>query len=375
VDTGESFQSKIIKRAVVAMNFKRSTQLRLEQEGRFVRQNAEQQEPGKRLRQTLQVDDHVVQGRKVYVISPRLDRAPDSIPTGVPNPLQVLASPRETLTVLYLHGGAYMAGFLPMHWRFIQQLVKLTGARIIAPDYALAPQATWHEAFSLLDAVHGTMLSNLDPKSLVVMGDSAGAGLALAWCMHLRDGRTMNELEKVPRYPDFADGAVGSPQGGVAQISSCRTNDRSVGSPQGGVALHPGLLVLLSPWLDVTMTNPEIFRIEPDDPYLSVESLQYAGCQWAGTLPRHEWQVSPLHGDLSGLPPVTVFTGTADVLNPDARLFCDRMSGVGGTVDFHQYDHMMHDWMMFRMPEATRCMEELVSILQKSKREPKRKVD
>ena len=175
-------------------------------------------------------------------------------------------------TVFYIHGGAYRYDFLSSHWRFIEKLVKETNALVIAPGYRLAPYATYKEAFELIVPLYKKHCAEHPEKKIILMGDSAGGGLALALAEYFK--------AEGMRLPDE--------------------------------------LILFSPWVDVSMENEEIPKYQPKDPMIEAASAGAVAKRWAGDLDIHDPKVSPLYGDLSGLRNVTVFIGTEEVLYPDA---------------------------------------------------------
>jgi acetyl esterase/lipase len=73
-----------------------------------------------------------------------------------------------------------------------------------------------------------------------------------------------------------------------------------------------------------------------------------------------------VYADFTGFPPTAVFTGTRDILNPDARRMRDTAIGSGVRVDFHEYDGMFHDWIMQPAPEGARARRQLAQFLQKT---------
>lgn len=178
---------------------------------------------------------------------------------------------RSPYVVFYIHGGAYFMDFTAAHWLFIERLVKETNAQVVAPGYRRAPFATWKQAFDLITPVYRHCCAACPDRKIILMGDSAGGGLSLALTEHFK---------------------------------------------AGGLRL-PDELILLSPWVDVSMDNPEIPALQPKDPFLSVPSLVATGKRWAGDVDVHDWRVSPIYGDLKGIRHVTVFAGTDGILYPD----------------------------------------------------------
>ena len=182
--------------------------------------------------------------------------------------------------VIYLHGGAYTQEMTTTHWKFIEQLAARTGARVVVPIYPLAPTATASLTVPHMVELVSRIGEANAARGLVIMGDSAGGGMALALTQQLRDlGQ---------RLPDQ--------------------------------------LILISPWLDITVADPRARLIEARDPMLAIAGLQGAGLAYAGDLELTDPLVSPLFGNLTGLPPMLCFTGDADVLNPDSLTLADKLT-------------------------------------------------
>ncbi len=213
--------------------------------------------------------------------------------------------------VLYLHGGAYVGESSAHHWRFLARLARAARATITVPIYTLAPRATAREVVAEVMGVQRELAAP------VVMGDSAGAGLALA----------------------------------AAQAARAQGRDT------------PRELVLLSPWVDATMTNPGITAVAPRDPVLGIEAVALAGMLYAGPDGPAGPLASPVNGDLAGLGHVTILIGTRDVFLPDARRLRDGLQTAGTPVTYVEEPGMLHDWMLLPIPEAARAVERLAGIV------------
>ncbi|MBD2763209.1 MMPL family transporter [Kocuria sp. cx-116] len=171
--------------------------------------------------------------------------------------------------IVYWHGGGYVNAMVRTHWRFLDELIKRTGATVLVPSYALAPVHTVDEVEPLVD---GTLeLARTLGSHVYFMGDSSGGGLALAQAQRLRDK-------------------------GVAPLDG---------------------LVLIAPWVDVTLTNPEIAEYEAKDNMLSVKKLRLSGRWWAGERDVRDPLVSPAYGSYDRLPRTLVTQGDHDILYPD----------------------------------------------------------
>ena len=216
--------------------------------------------------------------------------------------------------VLYLHGGAYVGGFESVHWQFIAQLVRRSGASVSAPEYPLAPGSTVSTTLAWTVGLYADLVA--DGRPLVVMGDSAGAGLALSLAVAARDQ-------------------------GLAP---------------------PARLVLLSPWLDVGMTSAAGADLDRGDLILSRASLVHAGRLYAGAEGVNDPRASPLFADLSGLPPTTVYCGGDDQLVVDARRLAERQASLPAwELAIREAPGMVHVWMFFDfLPEAKEALDAIV---------------
>ena len=224
---------------------------------------------------------------------------------------------RKKQYILFIHGGAYAANFTPGHWFLIGALVDKLNCTVIAPDYPLTPEETVDNVFEMLIPVYKDLIERVGAEHVTLMGDSSGGGLALALSQHLH-------------------------QKGIVQASQ---------------------LFLLSPWLDVTMDNPEIIEIDKLDPILNIQGLIDAGIAYAGNLDRRNYLVSPLFGSLEGLPPITLFIGDNDILMPDCRKFKEKAESKGYTIDYHEIKGLLHDGMLYLTPEGKDCRLKIFDIL------------
>ena len=169
----------------------------------------------------------------------------------------------NSMTILYLHGGAYVGELQPEHWEFIGKIVTDTGATVIVPDYPLAPKYTYKDVFNMIEPLYKEIVDKVGTDNIVVMGDSAGGGIGLAL------------VEKITEDSNYN---------------------------------IPSKTILISPWLDVRMTNPEIDKVQENDKELNRETLRLAGLSYAGIDGIDSKLVNPIDGDISKLKNVTIFT-------------------------------------------------------------------
>ena len=219
-------------------------------------------------------------------------------------------------TVIYLHGGSYVNQITKFHWRAADCLASACRAEIIVPLYTLAPYGTWKEAFELLEDVYARCRAGYPERPVILMGDSAGGGLALALC------------------EEFAEKGVPQP-------------DRAV---------------LFSPWVDVDLDNPDIQDYVNKDPFLTT-ALSIYGERWTGDLDTGDRRISPLFGDVSGLGPVTMFVGTKEIAYPDIMLFADKLRTAGCDYELITGEGMCHVWPLFPIPEGRAALRRAAEII------------
>lgn len=220
--------------------------------------------------------------------------------------------------ILYLHGGAYYWNISKYNWSFTEELLLQTNATIIIPDYPIAPQATCVQTYNFIYELYTELLLQHDPKNIILMGESAGGGLTLGFAMFLRE---KNE-------------------------------------PQ------PHQLILLAPWLDVTMTNPEILNIDKNDKILGIEGLQMAGKGYAGQLSTTDYKVSPIYGSLSHLAKISVFVGTHDLFLADARKLKDKAHAQNIHLRYYEYPKMFHVWILVKkLKEAEKAKQQIIALI------------
>jgi monoterpene epsilon-lactone hydrolase len=219
--------------------------------------------------------------------------------------------------IIYFHGGGFIEGMVKEQWNTIAKIAVLTGSKVLIPEYPLAPESNYRDVLAMVLETYIKALETTNAADVSFVGDSAGGGMLLSFAMLLRDEK------------------------------------RSL----------PSKLIVLSPWVDVTMTNPEMEALDKVDPMISMPGLKRAGEMYAGGSKTTDYLISPLYGNMTGLPPTYIFAGTHDILYPDAKIYADKSKAAGVDTYYYEYPKMVHGWMFLPIIEAKKAIKEIVYIL------------
>ena len=223
--------------------------------------------------------------------------------------------------ILYLHGGAYIFNITKYHLNFIDELLNKTSATIIVLDYPLAPDANSTDVYKTIETIYKDYLADLPSGNMIFMGDSAGAGIALGFAQELRN---KNKTQ-------------------------------------------PARIILLSPWLDLTMSNAEILHVDNKDKILGIKGLQMAGIAYAGKLDTKDFRVSPIYGNFSGLGRISVFIGTHDLLIADVKKMKQLLNKENIPMNYFEYPKMFHAWVIItRLKESQHAIEQISVLINES---------
>lgn len=216
--------------------------------------------------------------------------------------------------VVYVHGGAWVNEIAPQHWHLAARIAAEASTAVIVPIYPLIPFGTAREA---RDEVAALVRRSIDRYgSTCLAGDSAGGQIALSTTLALRDDAVV-----LPRT------------------------------------------VLISPALDLSWSNPRIPLVQPTDPWLATPGGKVLAERWRGELDLLDPAVSPLFGDLTGLGALTVFTGTRDVLNPDAHLLSEKARAAGVPFELCEVAGQVHVYPLVPTRAGRDAQRHLVDIV------------
>ena len=250
--------------------------------------------PSKRTLRNKFFADEVWDGTRVYRLAPQ-------------------SGPRSALRVLYIHGGAYVFDLMAMHWSLISGLVDRTEAEVVSAIYPLAPERGAEDGLQAVGTIFDRMATDVGAEHIVIVGDSAGGGLALALVQRLCSSGTA----------------------------------------------RPAGLVLFYPWLDVTCSGNDQEAMAKTEPLLSLKELREAGRMWAQGSDPASPPASPLYGDLTVLPPTLALVGTRDLLLSDSLRLKERQPAV----EVVEYPGMFHGWACAPIPEARQALDQAAAFI------------
>ncbi|MEV6771206.1 alpha/beta hydrolase [Nocardia sp. NPDC051030] len=222
--------------------------------------------------------------------------------------------------LLYVHGGGFAVGSLNSHGELAARLGRVTGRRVLFPEYRLAPENPFPAGVDDVQAVWRWLRADqeIPAKNIVVAGDSAGGGLLVTLMLFLRDN----------------------------------------GEDQ------PAAAVLLSPTVDLTFSGQSVTDREGEDPIFTPDMLHGIGADYLNgadpTLPA----VSPLFADLTGLPPLLIQVGSAELLLSDSERFAESAAAAGVDVTLEVGEGLPHVYpLMLGTPEAAAATDQIGKFL------------
>ncbi|MDB5269584.1 MAG: hypothetical protein JWP58_2624 [Hymenobacter sp.] len=226
-----------------------------------------------------------------------------------------------TRALLYLHGGGYVLGSLNTHRSLVGSLAQRTGLNVLTINYRKAPDHPFPAALDDARRAYRWLLRHgHQPHDIVVSGDSAGGGLALALLLALRDA---------------------------------------------GEAL-PAAGIGLSPWTDLNLPITALRRVAREEGLL-LEALQMRtwGPLYAHKTPLTHPLLSPAQADLHGLPPLLIQVSTAEVLYNDVVKFTRKARAAGVPVTLQPFEGLVHWWHLFWrvVPEARQALDQVAAFL------------
>ncbi len=204
--------------------------------------------------------------------------------------------------VYYFHGGGYVIGSVESHRGLACRISEASNAKVLSIDYSLAPESPFPAAIK--DAIRGyewLLESGVDAGRIVIAGDSAGGGLAMATLVALRD-------RNLPM---------------------------------------PAAAVCFSPWVDMEATGASMETRANIDPMVQKEGLLTYVDLYLNGADKRDPLASPLYAELHDLPPILIQVGDAETLLDDSTRLTNRLRECSVEVDLDIWDHMIHVWQLY----------------------------
>ena len=204
--------------------------------------------------------------------------------------------------ILYFHGGAYAVGTAASSVGLASDLARRAGTRLVSVDYRLAPEHPYPAALEdAMAAYRGLLASGQSPSAIAIAGESAGAGLAAATLVALK---------------------------------------------RAGLAL-PAAAVMMSPWVDLTLSGDSMSDRAALDPALTPEGLRRRASDYVGAGDLADGLLSPIFADLTGLPPLLVQVGSHEILLDDAMRLAARAAAADVAVTLQVTPQVPHVFQGF----------------------------
>ncbi len=218
--------------------------------------------------------------------------------------------------ILYLHGGSYTAGTLAYSKGFGSVLTELTNIPSLCVGYRLAPEFPFPCALEDALSAYKRLLEEYSPEDIALVGESAGGGLVFALLLKIKE----------------------------------------VGLPM------PSCAVAMSPWVDLTCTNPSYVTNREVDPSLFEEALKFSADLYSLGDNKNPL-VSPVYGELKGLPPSLIFAGGYELLMDDAILLSGRLKASSVSCECHIVPDMWHVFPLFNTPESKAAIRQMKKFI------------
>lgn len=220
--------------------------------------------------------------------------------------------------IIFLHGGAYVMKAVKGHKTIIETMAKKYNLKVTFIDYPLAPENDIQKAHEILIKTYKKITLKYKDDDFFLFGDSSGGGLALSF---------LQQLKNINDFP------------------------------------FPKKTVLMSPWVDVSMSNSKIKDFEKKDPLLPLNGLIATGKQFAGSLDTQNPLISPIYGNMDNLKEIFLIFGTNEILYPDCLKLEKLLKTSNGTkVKTKIGKNLCHDWILAPLKETKETIDEICNF-------------
>lgn len=220
--------------------------------------------------------------------------------------------------LLFAHGGAFVTGSPQTHRGLAAHIATAAGLPLLSIDYRLAPEWPFPAGRDDVVKVYEALIQSGE-TTICLVGDSAGGGVMMQAALAIRDA----------------------------------------GLPP------PAAIAVTSPWVDLACRGASHDTWRESDMMLSTAGLTLDGSRYLGGRSADDPCVSPLHADLSGLPPVLIQVGEHEILADDASRLAKALESAGVPVELEIWEGMTHAWYAFRgmIPESEAAIMHLAAFL------------
>jgi len=218
--------------------------------------------------------------------------------------------------LIHLHGGGFIVGSCKTHRKLAAHLSLNSGCTVLLIDYRLAPEHRFPAGLDDVVNVYRTLLEQgYSGSQLILSGDSAGGGLVISSMLKLRDA--------------------------------------DIPLPKAGI--------LISPWLDLALEGESLITNKDLDPFITDFDLRDTASHYVSDEQLKDALVSPIHADLTGLPPILIHVGDHELLLSDSTRFAKQAQSAGVDVTCDIWDSMWHVWHFHApdLPEAQQALEKI----------------
>ena len=219
----------------------------------------------------------------------------------------------KSKVLFYVHGGSFIENMISFQLKFAMRIAKKSDSTLIVPTYTLLPNGNYKKMYETMYPIY----KSLECKNINLLGDSAGGGFILSFSMFLKEKNV----------------------------------------------IQPKNVIMMSPWLDLSMSNPDLIKSEKLDNMCSIAGNKYAGLLWAYDLDVKNYLVSPIFGEFENLPTITIITGGRDILKPDCKLLSQRLKAKKIYHNYIEYKNQGHDFGAYPTKEGLLVIDDIVKII------------
>lgn len=218
--------------------------------------------------------------------------------------------------IVYLHGGAYINEISHWHWRFIDKIVRRTGAQMSVVEYPLTPEHQYTDTYAMVEKVYAGLAGT--HQKIVLMGDSAGGGLAMGLALKINKAKKLRRPDKV---------------------------------------------VAISPWMDLSISTYIPPGLLKGDVMLNREALRIPAASYAGEMDQQHYLLSPLFGDFEGYPPIGIWVGDSELVVVDMPTIKEKLMAANVPFLYTEGEDMQHVYPLFPTREGREAVGQICNFI------------